>query len=102
MRVFETKAVVVPLPHVLQAIEPEEEAALAVSMSETARLEGKHMTEFEHSVPVTEPEHETSVAEVTEVPPHEGLRLPKEATLVEHGATVSQVQLRGVLRNGEN
>jgi hypothetical protein len=32
-------------------------------MSEAARLERKHMTEFEHSVPVTEPAHETSVAE---------------------------------------
>ena len=94
MRVFESKAAIVPLPHLPRAIEPEEEAALAVSMSEAGRLEGKHMTEFEHSFPVTEPEHETSVAEVTEVPPHEGLRRPEEATLVEHGATVSQVQLR--------
>jgi hypothetical protein len=62
-RVFENKAAVVPPPLLPRAIEPKEEAALAVSMSEAARLERKHMTEFEHSVPVTEPAHETSVAE---------------------------------------
>jgi hypothetical protein len=94
MLVFEGKVAVVLLAHVPRAIEPEKEAALAAFMSEAARLEGKHVTGFEHSVPIAEPEHETSVTEVTEVPPHEGLRLPKEATLVEHGATVSQVQLR--------
>jgi hypothetical protein len=38
MRVFESKAAVVLLAHVPRAIEPKEEAALAVSMSEAARL----------------------------------------------------------------
>jgi hypothetical protein len=69
MRVYESNAAVVPLAHGPRAIEPEEETALVLSMSEAARLEGKHMTEFEHSVPVAEPERYTSIAEVTEVPP---------------------------------
>jgi hypothetical protein len=94
MRVFESEAAVVQVPDVPRAIEPEEEAALAVSMSEATRFEGNNLTEFEHHIAVAEPKHETAVVEVTEVPRLEGPTLPKEATVVEIAATVSQVQLR--------
>jgi hypothetical protein len=80
MRVFQSEAAVVQVPDVPRVIEPEEEAALAVSMSEATRFEGNNLIEFERHIAVAEPKHET-VAEVTEVPRPEGPTLPKEAPL---------------------
>jgi hypothetical protein len=53
------------------------------------------MTEFEHSVPVAELEHQAALAEV---PRLERRTLSKDATVVELEAMLSQVQLRPRVR----
>ena len=89
MRVFQSEAAVVQVPDVPRVIEPEEEAALAVSMSEATRFEGNNLIEFERHIAVAEPKHET-VAEVTEVPRLKGRRSPKRHRC-ENCGTVPQV-----------
>ena len=53
------------------------------------------MTEFEHSVPVAELEHQAALAEVLRL---ERRTLSKDATVVELEAMLSQVQLRPRVR----
>jgi hypothetical protein len=67
---------------------------MMVLVAEVTMLEMRHMAEPEHEIPVAELEHETTLAEVPEVPRLERTILSKEAPVVELEAIVSQLQLR--------
>jgi hypothetical protein len=92
--IIEYKAAIVPRSEVPWLVESEEQPVMTVPVAKALVLEIRRVAELEHNVPVAEHKHETAVAEVTEVPRLEGPRLPKEATMLKLGVTVSQVQLR--------
>jgi hypothetical protein len=111
------EATIVPRPELPWLAEPEEQPVMMGPVAEVMMLEMRHMAEPEHEVAIVELEHETALAEVTEVsrlevwdmsglecettvaevpevPRLEGPRLSQEAPVVELEAMVSQVQLR--------
>ena len=104
MPIFEGKAAIVPRPELPWLVEPEEQPVMT-PVAEMTMLEMRRMTEPEDEVAVAELQHETALAEVTkvsrlevwgmsEVPRLERPRLPKDPTVVDLEAMVSQLQLR--------
>jgi hypothetical protein len=95
-------------------VEPEEQPLVMMPLAEVMTLEMRHMTKPEREVAVAELEHETALAEVTrfegsdmsepeckttvaevpEVPRLERTMLSEDATAVELGTVMSQMQFR--------
>jgi hypothetical protein len=99
------KAAVVPRPELPWLAKPEEQPAVMALATKMMMLKMRHMTEPEHEVAVAELEHQTALAEMTEVPRpevwstsevprSERPRLCKKTIVVELEALVSQVQIR--------
>ena len=63
--IFKGRATIVPRPDV-PLVEPEEQPVVMVPVAEVTMLE-RHMAEPQHEVAVAKLEHQTALAEVTEV-----------------------------------
>ena len=91
----ESKAAMVPRVQVPRLHEPEDQAAMTMTVAEVAALEARHVAELKHEIAVAELEHEAS--EVTEVAWLEVPMLSNQAPVVELEAMVRPMKLRACL-----